>query len=174
MKQSFTGFKQILKRTVNETINEHMNKLEIDKTHVKLLLSITKQTNETPNNKRRKWNNSDNEDEQEIHSKLTWELRHSSCLVRESLFPRTKPHSKNPLSVSFSPYAKPLPPTSTSLAISLTKTPSAPSFLPPSKLSFPSLYNQPRKKIKSSCPPSYRMHSLRYPFPQASYHRPAL
>ena len=30
---------------------------------------------------------------------------HSSCPAKESLFPKTKPHSKNPLSVNFSSYA---------------------------------------------------------------------
>ena len=44
-----------------------MNKPKINKTPVQLLLSMTKQANETPNSKRRIWDNGGNEDEQEIH-----------------------------------------------------------------------------------------------------------
>ena len=36
---------------------------------------------------------------------IPWKLLHSSCPARESLFPKTKPHSKNPLSMNFSSYA---------------------------------------------------------------------
>ena len=35
---------------------------------------MTKQANETPNSKRRRWDNDGNEEEQEIHRQLTWEL----------------------------------------------------------------------------------------------------
>ena len=70
-----------------------MNKPEINKTYTWLLLSITRQTSGTLSSKRRKWKINDNEDEQEVHSKLIWELFHSSCLASESPFPQLNEYS---------------------------------------------------------------------------------
>ena len=44
-----------------------MNEPKINKTPMQLLLSMTKQANETPNSKRKRWDDGGNGDEQEIH-----------------------------------------------------------------------------------------------------------
>lgn len=78
MKQSFTKFKKIIKITVNETINGHMNKPELDKN------SCVAPIIHNPANKRNLKNQEERTVVVKIRKRSTVDLPESSSLCNQN------------------------------------------------------------------------------------------